>query len=229
MDAFWIGTGSALWLGILTAISPCPLAANIAAIAFLSKKTTQPKLVFWTGASYIAGRMVSYAVLGFIITSSLLGVPILANFLQKYMNRALGPILFVTGLFLLNVFRLNLPGLSVSEENQKKLAGGGMGGAFVLGLIFALAFCPVSAALFFGSLIPLSLKSPQGAMLPLIYGIGTGLPALLFAWMIALGLQSLGLWFHRLTKLEYWMKKVTGITFLIIGIYYFAIYWLKTY
>ena len=229
MDGFFTGFVSALWLGILTSISPCPLATNIAAISFLSKKIIHPKAVLISGFFYTLGRMLSYAVLGFVIISSLLSVPALANFLQKYMNKAFGPLLIVTGLFLMDVFKFNMPSFSLSQKHQTKLAESGIGGSFVLGLIFALVFCPISAALFFGGLIPLALNNKMGITLPFVYGVGTGLPVLLFAFLIALGVTSLSHWFNRLTKLEYFMHKITGIVFILVGLYYALIYLLKVW
>jgi len=218
-----IGLGSALWLGILTSISPCPLATNIAAVAFLSKKITHPVKVFVSGLAYTLGRMVAYALLGWIIISSLLSVPQVAQFLQKYMVRVLGPLLVITGLFLLELITIHLPGISLSEKHHNKLVESGAPGAFLLGLIFALAFCPVSAALFFGSLIPLALNSEIGTLLPFFYGVGTGLPVLIFAVAIALGVTSLGHWFHRITKLEYYTRRITGAIFILVGLYYTGI------
>jgi len=229
MESVFAGIFSAAWLGILTSISPCPLASNIAAISFLSKKIIHPRAVLAAGLAYTAGRMLSYAALGFIVISSILSVPVLANFLQKYMNKAFGPILIVTGLFLLEIIRFNTTGITVPEKMQKKLAASGTAGAFVLGVIFALVFCPVSAAIFFGSLIPLALKSAGGAGLPLVYGIGTGLPVLAFAVLIALGVTSLSKLFNRLTKIEYVMRLVTGAVFIAVGLYYVAIYVLKIF
>ncbi|MFH1045800.1 MAG: aromatic aminobenezylarsenical efflux permease ArsG family transporter [Candidatus Omnitrophota bacterium] len=229
MTGIFIGFASALWLGILTSISPCPLASNVAAISFLSKKITHPALVFISGLAYTLGRMVSYAVLGWIIISSLLSVPQLAQFLQKYMGKALGPLLILTGLILLEVITIRSPGVSLSQKHHNKLAESGVWGAFLLGLIFALAFCPISAALFFGSLIPLTLNSKSGIALPFIYGIGTGLPVLVFAVAIALGVTSLSRWFHRITRLEYYTRKITGAVFILVGLYYTGIYILRLF
>ena len=220
MDGFWMVVLSAAWLGILTSISPCPLATNIAAVSFLSGRIIHPKKVFLSGVSYTIGRMLAYAILGFLIVKSLLSVPLAANFLQKYMNKALGPILIITGLFLLNIFKFNIPGLAISEKHRNKLAGSGIFGAFILGFIFALSFCPISAALFFGGLLPLAVNNKFGLSLPFIYGIGTGLPVLIFALGVALGVTSLSRWFHRVTRLEAYAKKITGAIFLIVGIYY---------
>ena len=229
MDSVFVGFISAFWLGILTSISPCPLATNVAAISFLSKRIIHPHIVFLSGLAYTIGRMFGYALLGFIIINSLLSIPVLANFLQKYMNKIFGPILILTGLFLIDVLKLKFPSFSLSEKHQNRLAGSGVGGAFILGLIFALIFCPISAALFFGSLIPLALKSKLGTILPFIYGIGTGLPVLLFAFVIAFGVTSLSHWFNRLTRLEYYMRKITGIIFILVGLYYVGIYLLKIF
>ena len=229
MDGLWTGILSAAWLGILTSISPCPLASNIAAVSFLSKKITHPMLVFISGLAYTLGRMVAYAVLGWIIISSLLSVPQVAQFLQKYMGKALGPLLLITGLLLLEVITLRFPGILLSEKHQNKLVESGAPGAFALGLIFALAFCPISAALFFGSLIPLALNSKAGTLLPFVYGVGTGLPVLLFAVVIALGITSLSHWFQKITKFEYYTRRITGVIFIIIGLYYTGIYILKLF
>ncbi len=219
---------SALWFGILTSISPCPLAANIAAVSFLSKKINHPRMILWSGLAYTLGRMTAYVVLGVIIISSLAGVPAVANFLQKYMNRILGPILILVGLFLLDILKLNFSGFSLSGEKQNKLAELGVLGSFVLGAIFALSFCPISAALFFGSLIPLALNNSFGITFPFIYGIGTGLPVLIFAVGISLGIHSMAHWFNKIARLEIYMRKVTGIIFILVGIYYIWAYIIST-
>lgn len=219
MEVFVV-LGSALWLGILTSLSPCPLATNIAAVSFLSKKVAHPFLVFISGLAYTMGRMAAYAALGGIIISAFLSVLQTAQFLQKYMVKALGPLLIITGLFLLEVMTLKLPGMALSWKNHNKLVESGAPGAFLLGFMFALAFCPVSAALFFGSLIPLALNSKAGTVLPLIYGVGTGLPVLIFAVALALGVTSLSHWFHRITKIELYTRRMTGAVFILVGIYY---------
>ena len=224
-----IAFGSALWLGILTSISPCPLATNVAAISFLAKKITHPFFVLLSGIAYTVGRMVTYALLGFILINSILGIPQVEQFLQKYMAKAFGPILIITGLILLDVIKINFPGLSLSQKHHNKLVEAGAPGALLLGAIFALAFCPISAALFFGSLIPLALQSKFGVTLPLIYGIGTGLPVLVFAIVIAMGISSLSRWFSKLTKLELYMRKITGAIFVLVGAYYIGIYVMKIF
>lgn len=229
MDGFLVGLASALWLGILTSISPCPLATNVATLSFLSKRVTHPLAVLISGIAYTLGRMCAYAVLGFLLIHSILAIPQAAQFLQKYMTKALGPILIIAGLILLDLIGLRIPGFSLSEKRHNKFSEYGAFGAFALGFIFALAFCPVSAALFFGSLIPLALKHPLGSALPFVYGAGTGLPVMVFAVAIASGVATLSRWFNRFTKVEYFMRIATGIIFVLVGVYYSGTYILRIF
>ncbi|MFH1201643.1 MAG: aromatic aminobenezylarsenical efflux permease ArsG family transporter [Candidatus Omnitrophota bacterium] len=210
----------ALWFGILTSISPCPLATNIAAISFLSKKISHPRLVLQSSIAYTVGRMLTYAVLGVVIITSLASVPATANFLQKYINKILGPVLLIVGLFLLDIIKMDIPIFSVSQQKQTALVESGIKGSFTLGAIFALSFCPIAAALFFGSLIPLALKSSYGIILPFFYGIGTGIPVVVFALGITIGVTSFSKWFRKVAALELCTRKITGIIFILVGIYF---------
>lgn len=214
---------TAFWLGILTSISPCPLATNIVSVTFISKKISHPKFVIISGLFYSIGRMLAYSIVGFIVIKSFMGVPTIANLLQKYMNMALGPVLILIGIFLIDVIKFNVKGLSISKDRFEKLSNSGALGALLLGFIFALSFCPVSAALFFGSLIPLSLSSNIGAVLPFIYGFATGLPVLAFSVLTALGVKAVGSWINNVSKLELYARKVTGAVFIIVGVYFVAI------
>ncbi|MCX5895263.1 MAG: aromatic aminobenezylarsenical efflux permease ArsG family transporter [Proteobacteria bacterium] len=220
MDGLILPLVSALWLGILTSISPCPLASNVAAVSFIIKKMNKSSAVFMSGILYTAGRVITYTGLGILISLSLLNVPLTSHFLQKYMPRFIGPVLIITGLFLLELIPFPVSGSHLSEKAVNRFKNSGILSSLLLGIFFALAFCPVSAALFFGSLIPLSLNCSSPVMLPLIYGIGTGLPVLLFALTIAFGVQNISALFHKVTVMEYWTRKVTGGIFILIGIYY---------
>jgi len=164
--------------------------------------------------------MLTYAVLGVVIVTSLAGVPATANFLQKYMNKIIGPLLLIVGLFLLNIIKFNIPRFSVSQDKQTALAQSGIRGSFMLGAVFALSFCPLAAALFFGSLIPLALKSSYGIILACLYGIGTGIPVVIFALGIAMGVSSFSKWFHKATTFELYTRKITGVVFILIGVYF---------
>lgn len=205
---------TALWLGILTSISPCPLATNIAAISFISKKVN--KKVLWPGFFYTLGRSFVYIVLCLIISYSVISIPSLSFFLQTYINKALGPILILTGMFLLEFITIKQKGFI----NYTKIFQSGFSNSFLIGALFALAFCPVSAALFFGGLIPLVLKENRVISLGFIYGIGTALPVVLFSILIFIGSNKISKIYKKITSIELWVRKITGIIFIVVGIYY---------
>ena len=213
---------SALWLGILTSISPCPLASNIAAVSFIVKKIEHPLYVFNSGVFYTLGRVIGYTALGVLITSSLLSIPQTSYFLQHYLNKILGPVLIITGLLLLGVVNMPFLNSSVSVKTAERVKDFGAFGSLLLGVLFALSFCPISAAIFFGSLLPLALKNSSPVVMPSLYGMGTGLPVLGFAVVLAFGVTNLEKVFRQVRVLEYWMKKITGIVFIMVGIYYVA-------
>lgn len=220
MGEFLLAGATALWLGILTSVSPCPLATNIVAVSFVGKRVGSPTKVAAAGLLYTLGRSLTYLLLGVLLVSSLLSAPYVSHLLQKYMNKLLGPILIVVGMVLLELIRFNLSGRGISENVQKRVETWGIWGALLLGILFALSFCPVSAALFFGSLIPLSVQWESGVLLPSLYGIGTGLPVLVFAMLIALGARSVGKAFDRLVPMELWARRITGGVFIFVGIYF---------
>jgi cytochrome c-type biogenesis protein len=225
MDGLWVGAATALWLGILTSISPCPLATNIAAISFIARRVDHPRNVFLTGLLYTLGRTLTYVALGALLVTSVLSAPQASHFLQKYMNQLLGPILILVGMVLLELISTRLPGNACGTGKlQQHAEAWGIWGAALLGIVFALSFCPVSAALFFGSLIPLALQHQSSLSFPLLYGTGSGLPVLLFAVLMAGGMQSVSKAFRRLTQVELWMRRATGGIFIAVGIYYSLAY-----
>jgi len=220
MEGIMLPLLSALWLGVLTSISPCPLASNIVAVSFIIKKVDRTAYVFSSGMFYTLGRVLGYTVLGVFITYSLLSIPQTSYFLQTYMNKIMGPILIIAGLFLLEIFQFVSLGISVSERVTSRLKNLGMIGSLPLGVLFALSFCPISAALFFGSLIPLAVKNNSRFFFPAMYGVGTGLPVLIVAILVAVGIKNIGTIFQKITLYEYWMRKTTGVIFILVGIYY---------
>jgi cytochrome c-type biogenesis protein len=220
MSESFLAAWTAVWLGVLTSISPCPLASNIAAVSFIGRRLAEPRRALAAGLLYTLGRMTTYLVLGAVIVLSLLSVTDLSLFLQRYMNRALGPILILVGMFLLELLSFGTGRGGVNEALGRRAERHGFWGAFALGVIFALSFCPISAALFFGSLIPLALRHQSGIGLPALYGLGTGLPVFAFAVVLALGARSLGVLFRRLTQFELWARRITGTVFILVGIYY---------
>ncbi|MBL7064318.1 MAG: sulfite exporter TauE/SafE family protein [Anaerolineae bacterium] len=220
MGEWLLGTATALWLGILTSISPCPLATNIAAVSFVGRRVGRPRQVLLAGVLYTLGRSLTYLALGMLLVGSILSAPQISHVLQEYMNKIIGPILILVGMFLLEMLQINLSGPGISEVMQRRVETWGVWGAGVLGIFFALSFCPVSTALFFGSLIPMAIMRGSGVLLPSLYGVGTGLPVFVFALLIALGTRSVGKVFDKLAQIECWARRFTGIIFIVIGIYY---------
>lgn len=217
---------SSLWLGILTSISPCPLATNIAAISFIAKNIESPKKTIFSGILYTIGRILTYVILGAILVSGLLAIPSVANFLQEHINKIIAPVLIFVGLLLLDVIKINFS-IGVSNNNIcNRFKNSAIIGAFLLGIIFALSFCPVSAALFFGSLTTLAVEHHLRFLIPFAYGIGTGLPVVIFAIIIAFAVHKVGEIYNAITKFEFWFRKITGIIFILTGIYFIATHYL---
>ena len=210
MDSFSAGVVTALWLGILTSISPCPLATNIAAISYIGRRVGNPRGVFLSGLLYTVGRALVYIIMAAVIVTALLSVTEVSRWLQKHMNQILGPILILAGMVLTGLVRL---------QTQHRADSFGVLGAGFLGIVFALSFCPVSAALFFGSLIPVSVRCSSTIVIPLVYGLGTALPVLVFAGLIAFGAGTVGRAYDRLSQIESWARRITGLVFIIVGIY----------
>ena len=224
MDVLITSAGMAFWLGVLTSISPCPLATNIAAISFIGKRLTRTREVLMSGVLYTLGRALAYLIIGAVVVAGILSIPGISFFLQKYMNKVLGPLLIVLGLFLLGLIQFNFSGAVASEKINRQAEKGGVWGAGLIGMLFALSFCPVSAALFFGSLIPLSVKNESTELLPTLFGVGTALPVIAFAVLIALGTKSVGKAFNKLASFEKWARLATGAIFILIGVYFCLIY-----
>ncbi|MBY6186446.1 sulfite exporter TauE/SafE family protein [Marinobacter hydrocarbonoclasticus] len=223
-----LALGSALWLGVLTSISPCPLAANVAAVSYLGRQVSQPYQSVAHGLAYSAGRMASYILLAALLVGTTLSAPSVSAFLQSDMNRVLGPVLILAGLLMLQVIRLPFPSMGVSQRAQNWLAGNGYLGSFGLGGLFALSFCPTSAALFFASLLPLSMAHQSIVTLPAIYGFGTAAPVFALALVMVFCSARIAELFDRLTTVERWMRRVAGLLFIAIGLYYCVQYLLPT-
>lgn len=216
---FIFAVAASFWLGILTSISPCPLTTNIAAVSFVGNRVDRATKVFISGLLYTFGRAFAYVVLGMLIVGGMLSIPSVSFFLQKHMHNLLGPAMIISGILILGVIPLKFGVSFDATRIQKRAEKAGMFSAVLLGILFALAFCPVSAALFFGSLIPLAIKHESIFILPTIYGIGTGLPVLVFAILIALGIGSIGKMFNAITMFELWARRATGVIFMGIGVY----------
>jgi len=219
METGWLAVGSALWLGILTSISPCPLSTNIAAVSYVGRRVDSGRAVILSGVLYTGGRSLAYLVLGAASVWSLMSMVSVSTFLQGTFSRLLGPILIVLGLVLLGIFEFRVPSVGVSDGLQARVDRAGVWGAGILGLVFALAFCPVSAGLFFGGLVPLAVERSSPLLLPVVYGIGTALPVIIFAALLAAGARRLGAALDRVQVFERWARRVTALVFIGVGVY----------
>jgi cytochrome c biogenesis protein CcdA len=220
----WVILSTAVWLGIVTSISPCPLATNIAAISFIGQRVDRKNHVLLSGFLYTLGRTLAYVILGTIITAGALASSDISLFLQRYLNEALGPLLILLGMVLLGWIGSRVSLTLGGKRIQEKATQGGIWWALPIGILFAVSFCPVSAGLFFGGLIPLSLKHSSPVMLPVLYGIGTALPVIVFAFILAFATAYIGRAFDRITVIEIWVRRITGIVFILAGIFYCLTY-----
>ena len=241
MVAYILYAGAAFYLGVLTSISPCPLATNIAAISYVGRKVGDSRWVMAAGLLYTLGRCLLYLVLAVLLATTALSVPAVSLFLQKYMHLVLAPIFLLLGMFLVGLITFSGGGAMMSEGMQKRIDAMGIWGALLLGVLFAVAFCPTSAAWFFG-LVALILGSEAGAItallakvgvslpeaslpgatvvLPLVYGIGTAVPVLLVAFLLAYSAKSVGKTYNVLSKVEWWARQITGWLFILAGVYF---------
>jgi cytochrome c biogenesis protein CcdA len=218
---------TALILGLMTAISPCPLATNITAIAYISKEFDDKRRIFLNGLIYTLGRIISYTLLGLIIYygASRLDISI---FFQKYLNRFLGPLLILIGLFMLDLLKLGYSGGGKwINRLEEKINAGKSWGALLLGMLFALAFCPYSGILYFGMLIPMTISSASGLYLPVIFAIATGLPVIIFAWLIAFTVHGVGNFYQKLKTIELWFRRIVAVVFILTGFYYSWLIYIK--
>lgn len=219
LDKSTVPWATALLLGFLTAISPCPLATNITAIGYISKDVSSKRRVFLNGIFYTTGRAITYTGLALII---LLGADQLqfSGFLQKYGEKVIGPILLLIGIFMLDIIKLKLPAFTKMSSGFEKKKRWGYIDAVMLGLVLALAFCPYSGVLYFGMLIPLAVASPSGLYLPVVFALATAIPVIIIAWLLAFMVNKVSGIYNIIRSLEPWFRRIAAILFIMIGLYY---------
>ena len=210
---------SAFLLGLMTAISPCPLATNITAVGFIGKDIKDRNRVFINGILYTFGRSISYTAIALVIY---LGADQFkfSGFFQKYGEKLLAPLLIIIGLLMLDVVKIKFPGLSGLTSKMEAKTKWGYLDAILLGMVFALAFCPYSGVLYFGMLIPMTVASVSGLYLPLIFALATGIPVIIFAWMLAYTISGIGNVYNKVRIFEIWFRRIIAILFILVGIYY---------
>lgn len=227
LDNSEIPVVTAFILGLLTAVSPCPLATNITAIGFISKEIENKHRIFWNGILYTLGRVIAYATLGFILIpilregASMYGIQ---KVISKYGELFLAPALILIGLYMLNVIKIPLPKVSLIGGSLGEKLKGSIG-ALLLGILFAMTFCPTSGVFFFGMLIPMSAAESGGYLLPIVFALATGLPVILVAWILAYSVAGLGKFYNHIQLFEKWFRRVVAILFIAVGIYYGIIFY----
>lgn len=218
------GVLTALVLGLMTAISPCPLATNISAIGFISRDLSNRNRVFASGLIYTLGRAISYTGLGIVLFFGASKFDVIRIF-QGWGEKILGPVLILIGLLMLDFIKLSIPGFHLAERMENKKSNG-FWNALLLGMAFALAFCPYSGVLYFGMLIPITISSPSGLLLPLVFALATGLPVIIFAWLLAYAVGNVGRAYNRLKMFELWFRRVVSVLFIGVGVYYIVIFFI---
>lgn len=210
---------TALLLGLMTAISPCPLATNITAIGFISKDIENRNRVFLNGLFYTLGRAITYTGLALII---FLGVDQLkfSGFFQRYGEKFIGPIMLIIGLLMLDIIKIKFPGFSRLTSGMQNKQRWSYFDAVLLGLVFALAFCPYSGVLYFGMLVPMTVTSASGLYLPLVFAIATGIPVIIIAWLLAYTVSGVGIVYNKMKTFELWFRRIIAVLFIAVGIYY---------
>lgn len=216
---------TAFILGLMTAISPCPLATNISAIGFISRDIENRRRVFIKGLVYTLGRAVSYTGLGVILFFGASKMHVTMLF-QGWGEKLLGPILILIGLFMLDFIKIRFPGFSGLTERMGEQSKRSYWGTLLLGMVFAMAFCPYSGVLYFAMLIPMTVASISGLYLPVVFAIATGLPVMIFAWLLAYAVGNVGKLYNRIKIFELWFRRVVAVLFILVGIYYIAVFFI---
>jgi len=210
---------SAFLIGLMTAISPCPLATNISAIGFLSRHISNKGLVMWQGLVYTLGRSIAYVGLAAVFLAGI-NEKFIQGIISRYGEKILGPLLIIIGIFMLNLIKIKIQGFSgLSEKAEKKGKTGSFLGVLFLGIVFALAFCPYSGALYFLMLIPLMLSSPEGLLIPFTFSIATALPVIFFAFLIAFTVSAAGKFYNKIKVFEFWFRRIVSVIFILAGLY----------
>jgi len=214
---------TAFILGLMTAISPCPLATNISAIGFISRDLENRRRVFLKGLMYTLGRAISYTGLGVILYFGASKMKVSMLF-QGWGEKFLGPLLVIIGLLMLDIIKIRFPGFSGLTERMGENSKKSYLGTLLLGMVFAMAFCPYSGVLYFAILIPITITSISGLFLPVVFAFATGLPVIVFAWLLAYAVGNVGKWYDRIKTFELWFRRAVAVLFILVGLYYFYIF-----
>lgn len=223
LDNSQIPAFTAFLLGLLTALSPCPMATNITAIGFISKGIENRRRVLWSGVLYTLGRTLAYSVLGAILIYIIhIGADTfkLQQGIAEWGEIIIGPALIIIGILMILGEFVSLGGKFGFQGSSWTEKLSGPLGAFLLGILFAMAFCPTSGILYFGMLIPMSATASAGYLLPVVFAIASALPVLVVAWILAFSINSLGSFMGRIKSIQKWLNRIVALLFLLVGVYY---------
>ncbi|MHB9093339.1 MAG: urease accessory protein UreH domain-containing protein [Eubacteriales bacterium] len=211
---------TAFLLGILGSTSPCQLSTNTGAVALITKDGFNKKRYLVSAGSYVLGKITMYSVIGGVIILMGLNVRNLPIPIVVLVRKLSGPILVITGLYLLGLFSFSLPEIvKIDSLNKIFTKQGNFITGFGMGGFFSLAFCPTLYLLFFGITLPLSIKTPGGIFFPGIFAIGTSLPLILFVIVFTIGSDLLASKFMaKMKRANKYMKIIAGFIFIISGI-----------
>lgn len=215
---------SAILLGLMMAIAPCPMTINITAIGYIGKDLSDRRKVFSNGIFYTLGTIFSYSGLAIILY---LGADQfrISRFFQQYTEFIIGPLLLVIGILITGLIHLDFPAFSRLTEKLQNRKAFRAWDSFLLGMILALAFCPYSGVLYFGMLIPLIITA-SSFWLSLVFSVSSGVPVIIFAWLLAFTVSGIGRLFKRLKSFEFWFRKAVAAVFIGVGIYYIIKVWI---
>jgi len=218
---------SAFLLGLMTAISPCPLATNITAIAYISKEIENKPKIFINGLVYTLGRAISYTTLGIILFFGASKFHVSKIFTANG-EKFLGLLLILIGILMLDIIKINFPSFGkLTEKMQHQSKKGSRLSALLLGMVFALAFCPYSGVLYFGMLIPMTISSVSGLYLPIVYAVATGLPVIIIAYLLAFSVSSIGNFYQKIQTFQRWFNRIVAIVFILVGLYYVYMFYIE--
>lgn len=216
---------SALLFGVIGATSPCQLTTNAGALAYVARGAGRPGAITRGALAYVLGKMLVYTLLGVVVI--LAGRQLAQNSIPviQVVRKALGPLMLLLGLYLLGLVPLRFSlGQGLADWLEDR-AGSGARGAFVLGVAFSLAFCPTLFLLFFMLTIPLALASPLGVVFPAVFALGTTLPLLGLAGLLAAGVGATKGYVAGARRIEAWLRPTAGVVLLLAGLNDTLTYW----
>jgi len=224
-DGLGVPMVSALLFGLLGATSPCQLTTGASALAYVARVAGDRRALAANALAYLLGKALVYTVVGVAVILAgqqlaQLSIPVII-----VARKVLGPLMILLGLFLLGLVPLRFsPGHGLAAWLEAR-AGASAGGAFLLGAAFAFAFCPTLFLLFFGLTIPLALGSPLGVAYPGVFALGTTLPLLGLAALLAVGRGASKRYLSTTRRFARWLRPAAAVVLVLAGLNDTFTYW----